>query len=353
MAIYQKIGGKLVPIQATTFSDAGIKERNDLQKILKQQIEIIAPDTMVIAEEFGDWEDSRRRIDLLAIDKDANLVVIELKRTEDGGHMELQALRYAAMVSVLTFDEAVQTYERYLAGVGQELDARTRILEFLDWEDPDSEEFPRDVKVVLAAAEFSKEITSTAIWLNDHGLDIKCVRLRPHNDSGRLLLDIQQVIPLPEAESYQIKIRDKKIAERAARTQNRDLTRYDVTVGEKTFTDLPKRRAILQVIRALCDAGVDPDAIRNSVPWKTTILIPIAGTLDAEAFEKALAAQMIEQGRQPQTYRFFTDNSELIHANGKTYAATKMWGERTAAAIDEVLKTFPGHDISYKASIGL
>jgi RecB family endonuclease NucS len=44
----------------------------------------------LVAAEFGDWEDSRRRIDLLAIDKAANLVVIELKRTEDGGHMELE-----------------------------------------------------------------------------------------------------------------------------------------------------------------------------------------------------------------------------------------------------------------------
>lgn len=79
-------------------------------------------------------------------------------------------------------------------------------------------------------------------------------------------------------------------------------------------------------------------------------MIPIAGTLEAEAFEKALAAQMTEQGRQPQTFRFFTDNGELIHANGKTYAATKMWGERTAAAIDELLKIFPGRDISYKES---
>ncbi len=166
MAIYQKIGEQLVPIKVTTFSNAGIKERNDLQKLLKQQIEIIAPDTLVIAEEFGNWEDSRRRIDLLAIDKDANLVVIELKRTEDAGHMELQALRYAAMVSLLTFDEAVQTYEKYLASIGQELDARTQLLEFLDWEAPDTEEFPADVRLVLAAADFSKEITTTALWLN-------------------------------------------------------------------------------------------------------------------------------------------------------------------------------------------
>ena len=51
---------------------------------------------LVVAEEFGDWEESKRRIDLLGLDRDATLVVIELKRTDDGGHMELQAIRYAA-----------------------------------------------------------------------------------------------------------------------------------------------------------------------------------------------------------------------------------------------------------------
>jgi hypothetical protein len=339
MAIYQALKGKLVPIESTSFADAGVKERADIQQMLRQQIEVIAPDTLVIAEEFGDWDDSRRRIDLLAIDKEANLVVIELKRTDDGGHMELQALRYAAMVSLLTFDEAVETYERYLAKIGEELDARTHILEFLDWEDPVAAEFPTDVRIVLAAADFSKEITTAALWLNEHEIDIRCVRLRPHNDAGRLLIDVQQVIPLPEAESYQVKIRQKKSAERAARTQNRDMTRYDVTVGAKTFQNLPKRRAIYQVIRALCDAGVDPDGIRNTVPWKTTILIPLEGTLDEEEFDKSLAAQMIEQGRQPQTYRFYTDNSDLIHANGKTYAATKMWGERTTGCLPKRAKS--------------
>ena len=93
MAIFEMTENGLNPIQITSFANAGFKERNHLQKHLKNQIQIIAPDTLVIAEEFGNWEDSRRRIDLLGIDKNANLVVIELKRTEDGGHMELQAIR--------------------------------------------------------------------------------------------------------------------------------------------------------------------------------------------------------------------------------------------------------------------
>src|SRR5690606_36690952 len=73
---------------------------------------------MVVAEEFGEFRDVRRRLDLLCMDKSGQLVVVELKRTEDGGHMELQALRYAAMVSTMTFRQLVDIYERHLARVG-------------------------------------------------------------------------------------------------------------------------------------------------------------------------------------------------------------------------------------------
>src|SRR5215216_7838443 len=107
MPIFEVTDDQFVPLQPTAFSSHGLRERGDLQRLLRDQVEIIAPDILVIGEEFGGWEDSKRRIDLLGIDRDANLVVIELKRTEDGGHMELQALRYAAMVSTLTFEQAI------------------------------------------------------------------------------------------------------------------------------------------------------------------------------------------------------------------------------------------------------
>jgi RecB family endonuclease NucS len=74
---------RIDPVQATTFATLNFTERGDLQRLLRDQIEIISKDTLVIAEEFCDWDDSRRRIDLLAIDKEARLVVIELKRTEE------------------------------------------------------------------------------------------------------------------------------------------------------------------------------------------------------------------------------------------------------------------------------
>jgi RecB family endonuclease NucS len=132
MPIYEFAQSGIKLLKAITFSSAGLQERKDLQRLLRENVEVIAPDTLVISEEFGDWEESRRRIDLLAIDKDANLVVIELKRIEDGGHMELQAIRYASMVSTMTFDQAADVFERYLKQLGgSDQDARAVMLDFL------------------------------------------------------------------------------------------------------------------------------------------------------------------------------------------------------------------------------
>jgi hypothetical protein len=218
MAIYEITKDHIRVVTETSFGRAGVRERGDLQRLLREQIQIVSPDTLVIAEEFGDWQDSRRRIDLLGLDNKANLVVIELKR-EDGAHMELQAVRYAAMVSQMTFEQAVETYSAYLATRAGGADARETILNFLDWEEPNEDQFAQDVRLVLVSEEFSKEITTSVMWLNERGLDIRCVRLKPYNLDGRTLVDVQQIIPLPEAAEYQIQLREKRQQERKARGQ--------------------------------------------------------------------------------------------------------------------------------------
>jgi hypothetical protein len=218
MAIYEITTDSLRRIEESSFTSAGVRERTDLQRLLRSQIDVISPDTLIIDEEFGEWQDSRRRIDLLGIDSHANIVVIELKRSDDGGHMELQAIRYAAMVSTMTFEKAVETYTSYLAKIGKQLDARQTILDFLEWDEPSEERFAQDVRIILVSAEFSRELTTAVMWLNDRELDIQCIRMKPYQDNGRVLVDVQQVIPLPEAAAYQVQIREKERKERKDRT---------------------------------------------------------------------------------------------------------------------------------------
>lgn len=219
MPIYEMNKDGIRHIARTSFSSEGIKEREDLQRLLRDQIGLLADGVMVLSEEFHDWADSNRSIDLLCLDTDANLVVVELKRTTDGGHMELQALRYSAMVSTMTFDQAVIAHGQYIQGRGLEGDARAAILDFLGWEEPDEERFGSGVRIVLVSEGFSREITTTVMWLNERDLDIRCVRLTPYNKEGRVLLDIQQVIPLPEAADFQVRIKEKEQKKRSSNWQ--------------------------------------------------------------------------------------------------------------------------------------
>lgn len=184
MPVFEITQDRLIALRPTAFSNHNLRERDDLQRLLRDQVEIIAPDVLVVSEEFGDWEDSKRSIDLLGIDRDANLVVIELKRTEDGGHMELQAIRYAAMVSKMTFERLTDVFGSYLVKRGLQDDPREKILEHLGWGGPDATKFAQDVRIVLASAGFSKELTSAVLWLTTNMICIFVV-----SDSCRTRMD--------------------------------------------------------------------------------------------------------------------------------------------------------------------
>ena len=266
MTLYLVDDDKITPVPPTTFAQKRIHERKDLQGLLKFRPEVISPGTLIVAEEFGDWEDSRRRIDLLGIDKDANLVVIELKRTEDGGHMELQAIRYAAMVSAMTFDMLVSHYAQYLKNSGDERDARDSLVEFLNWDDSDDQTLGQKFYIVLASAEFSKELTTSVLWLNEQGLDIRCVRMRPYDNDGQVLLDVQTIIPIPEAEEYQVRIREKRQKERVARESRRDFSKFDVTVGDRLYSNQNRRNMMFLIVSAVFDGGGSPQKVLEGIP---------------------------------------------------------------------------------------
>ena len=222
MAIFEITGNALTPVEPTSFEDQGVSERGDIQRLLRERIDCLEAGLIVLAEEFSGWQDSSRRIDLLCLDRDANLVVVELKRSGDGGHMELQAIRYAAMISAMTFDQAVAAFARYRR-LEQDV-AAAELLSFLEWSDVEEERFGRETRILLAAADFSKELTTSVMWLREHGMDVRCIRLKPYRmEDGRLLMDIQPLIPLPEAAAFQTQLGAKRLAERKENVERHDL----------------------------------------------------------------------------------------------------------------------------------
>jgi hypothetical protein len=341
----------ITEIKKIGFDDAGIKERADLQRLLREKIGVIAPGTMIISEEFGDWQDSRRRIDLLGIDKAANLVVIELKRTDDGGHMELQAIRYAAMVARMTFDQAVDTYRKHLRRLGPDgEDPESLILKFLDWETPNDGLFARSVCIVLAAADFSREITSTVLWLNERNLDVRCVRLTPYAVGERILVDVQQVIPLPEMSDYLIRIREKAEKVREDQVATMDFTRFDVKVGEQSYPNLTKRAAFLRVCRYLCAKGVNSENIAGIGPRVARrVIFGVEGDCDAAEFLTRAAERASSEPGAPGfgPRRWFCADDDLVKTNGKTYAFSNQWGgDRWRETMNRLCAAYPEDKIA-------
>jgi hypothetical protein len=246
MPLYRVTKDRLEPVKQTSFIEERLLERQDLQRLLKADISVIGDDIMVIAEEFGDWEESNRRIDLLCIDKQARLVVVEIKRTEDGGHMELQAIRYAAMVSSMTLDQAIGAYARMLSSVDREVTARREVLEFLELDSAEEAELTDEVRIVLVSADFSTELTTSVIWLNRHGIDLTCVRLKPYRMGDELLIDAAQIIPLPEAADYEIKVRAQAQEIKKVRTARQEIFRRFWT----QYIDRSRSRTSLYVNRS-------------------------------------------------------------------------------------------------------
>lgn len=225
MALYSISTDKFSPVPATTFMAESILERKHLQRMLRADTTPLGEELLVLSEEYGNWEDSNRRIDLLCLDKQGGLVVVEIKRTEDGGHMELQAIRYAAMVSSMTLDQAVAAHAKMLGGDGADLAARKSVAEFLEIDSVEDSELNADVRIVLVSADFSPEITTAVIWLNQRGLDIRCIRLRPYKMDGQVLVDATQIIPLPEAADYEVKIREQVQETKKVRTKRQEVFR--------------------------------------------------------------------------------------------------------------------------------
>ena len=195
--------------------------------MLRNHVAAIDQDILVVAEEFGNWEDSWRRVDLLALDKNANLVVIELKRVAEGGHMELQALRYAAMLSTVDFPQVVEAYAKLLKQLGKEADkAEQALLDFLEEPSAAQVEISNTPRIILMAPSFSLEMTTTVLWLNERGLDIRCLSVVPYEIDTRRFLEIEQLIPLPSATNYMVQKRAKQVKAEKQAVAKKDRTSW-------------------------------------------------------------------------------------------------------------------------------
>ena len=225
-----------------TFLDLKIWERQHIEQWVINNPEILGEELLILTAEFSGFEQSKDRLDVLALDRQGNLVVIELKRDGLAAYADLQALRYAAMVASLTIEMALPYYLKFRKRVaGEDLTEEQAKAEILDFVEGDSfEEFPNKARVILCSEDFSKEITSTVIWLRDFGLDLSCVKITPYAMGENIVIVPRVIIPLEEAKQYLVGIQAKEKQPQAKgtkrpRTMKILLDNNIVRAGDKIF----------------------------------------------------------------------------------------------------------------------
>ena len=71
----------------------------------------------------------------------------------------------------------------------------------------------------------------------------------------------------------------------------------------------------------------------------------VSGDHDGESFLRVTPEEGSSLFRSG---RFFAKDDELMKADGKTYALTRMWGSQTLGEVDRIIVQFGMDDVTYE-----
>lgn len=209
---------RLIKAEKCTFKSLKFKEHQDLQEWIANEPSSLGEPLLIIQKEFADFDDTRERLDLLALDKKGNLVIIENKLDDSGKDVTWQAIKYASYCSSLSKQQVLEIFQKYLISIGEQSIAAEVLSEFFDGRDIEDIEINKgnSQRIILVAANFHKEVTSAVLWLHNFNLRIKCVKVTPYKYGEQVMMEFDQIIPIEDAEEYQIKIANKEQEESEA-----------------------------------------------------------------------------------------------------------------------------------------
>lgn len=202
---------RILKIESKTFSDLGFRERENLQEWIANNPECLGEELLIIQKEFDGFNDTNERLDLLAVDKQGNVVVIENKLDDTGRDVTWQVLKYASYCSTLNKEQIAKIYQDYLNKQKSNENAEENLMEFFNKSDfaEISLNSGQTQRIIMVAGSFRKEVTSTVLWLMNYKLRIQCFKAEPFKSGDKLFVNFEQIIPMKEAEDYVISMANK------------------------------------------------------------------------------------------------------------------------------------------------
>jgi hypothetical protein len=223
MYIINKNTNRIEKIETATFKKLGFKEREHLQEWIANNPSCLNEELLIIQKEFDGFNDTYERLDLLAIDKQGNLVIIENKLDDTGRDVTWQVLKYASYCATLNSSQIITIFTQYLSKIGSTDNAETALEDFLETEDfREKLNIGNSQRIMMIAGEFRKEVTSSVLWLLNYGLRLQCFKATPFKLNEQLFLNMEQIIPIKEAEDFVISMANKSREEVGTQEQMKE-----------------------------------------------------------------------------------------------------------------------------------
>ncbi len=205
--VHDSIASRAEPV---SLEEAGLREHEHLQEWVVANPDVLGEGVMVVTAEYGrwvTWSGSREmdRLDVLGLGTDGRLVVAELKRGRAPDTVDMQALKYAAMVSRFDADRLADAHAAFLKTRGEVIsdsEAMDRLNNHAQFS-MDAETL-RTPRVVLLASSFPHTVTSTAVWLSEMGIDISLVQFQAYRVSDRILVSVSTLYPVKDVEEFTV-----------------------------------------------------------------------------------------------------------------------------------------------------
>jgi len=209
MYLINKENNSITQLDKKTFFELKFKEREHLQEWIAKNPSSLGEDLLIIQKDFSGFYDTNERLDLLALDKLGNIVIIENKLDDSGKDVTWQALKYASYCSSLNKKEIIKIYQDY---IGSSQNAEENLSDFFDGKDIEEivlNQGSTSQRIMLVAANFRKEVTSSVLWLMNFQIRIQCFKVTPFALEEQLFLNVEQILPTKDTEEFAISMANK------------------------------------------------------------------------------------------------------------------------------------------------
>ena len=272
MYIINKEANRIVKIDNTTFKQLGFKERENLQEWIANNPACLDEDLLIIQKEFDGFNDTNERLDLLALDKQGNLVIIENKLDDTGRDVTWQVIKYSSYCSTLNSSQIASIFGQYLSKHGIDENPETLICEFLETEDyKERLNLGNTQRIILIAGEFRKEVTSSVLWLLNFGLRIQCFKATPYKLEEKLFMNLEQIIPIRGAEDFVISMANKSREEVESQEINKERHSIRINFWKQYLKEINKVTSLYQNVNTSKDNWIGAGSGISSVGFHSVV----------------------------------------------------------------------------------